>query len=114
LIDAANKKWDKKKRELRTAVEATRGTEASELIFAKLGKLDPSDRKGKVAMLRMLAGCGTKEHAQRLRGYLDDDDNSIRVAAINALRGMVDGELPLEDISAFEAIETAKKWKSKL
>jgi len=66
-----------------------------------------------VAVLRMLAGCGEKEQAGRLRGFLDDEDNTIRVTAINALRGMVDGELPIEDLAAFEAIEMASVWKGR-
>jgi hypothetical protein len=44
---------------------------------------------------------------------LDDTDNSIRVAAINAMRGIVDGELPITNLPVFEAIELAKKWKEK-
>ena len=60
----------------------------------------------------------TRPREARLLTYgrqcLDDDDNSIRVATINALRGMVDGDLPVEQLSVFEAIEMAKQWKSKL
>jgi hypothetical protein len=35
----------------------------------------------------------------------------VRVAAINALRGIVDGQEPLEELSVFGAIELAKTWK---
>jgi HEAT repeat protein len=111
LFDACgNKRWDKGAREIRAALEGARGVEASS--FA-IGKLENADRKTKVAALRMLAGCGDRSHAARLRLFLDDEDNSIRVAAINALRGMVDGAPPLEGLSAFEAIEMAKEWKGK-
>jgi len=65
-------------------------------------------------VLRMLAGCGDASALPPIRKYLDDDDNQIRVAAINACRGIVDGDPPLEQLPVFEAIETAKKWKDRL
>jgi hypothetical protein len=111
LYEAAGAKWDKKKRELRAALEGARAKEASAWALARV---KPDDRKATVAALRLLAGCGVKEDAGAIKGLLDNDDNSIRVATINALRGMVDGEGPLEDISAFEAIETARKWKGRI
>lgn len=113
LYDATRtpKEWDQKKRELRAALNGARGKEASALVLAKLD--DKSDRKVKVAVLRMLAGCGDKDSAARVRPFLDDEDNQIRVAAINALRGIVSNEGPLEDLSAFQAIEEAKKWKGR-
>jgi hypothetical protein len=62
----------------------------------------------------MLAGCGIKPDALPLvRPNLDSTDNSIRVAAINAMRGIVDGEPPIANLPVFEAIELAKKWKDK-
>lgn len=106
-----SKEWDKKKRELRAALAGARGKEATAFVLAKLD--DKADRKVKVAVLRMLAGCGDKESAARVRPFLDDEDNQIRVAAINALRGIVDGADPIDDLSAFEAIEMAKEWKNK-
>lgn len=105
-----SKRWDREKREIRTALEGARGKPATDALVAKLEK---ADRKGKVAVLRMLAGCGEQPQAARLRLFLDDEDNAIRVAAINALRGMVDGEPPIEDLAAFEAIEMAKTWKGR-
>lgn len=105
------KEWDAKKRELRAALNGARGHAASAWVLAKLD--DKADRKLKVAVMRMLAGCGDKESASRVRPFLEDEDNQVRVAAINALRGIVDGDPPLEDLSAFEAIEQAKKWKGK-
>ncbi len=111
LFEAAGAKWDKRKRELRAALEGARAKEASAWALARI---KPDDRKATVAALRLLAGCGVKDDAGAIKGLLDNEDNSIRVATINALRGMVDGEGPLEDISAFEAIETARKWKGRV
>lgn len=112
LYDATRtpKEWDKKKVELRAALNGARGPEASAFVLAKLD--DKADRKVKVAVLRMLAGCGDKSSVARVKPFLDDEDNQVRVAAINALRGIVNGEGPKEDLSAFEAIELAKYWKA--
>ena len=106
-----SKEWDKKKGEMRAALEGARGKEATTWVLAKLD--EKADRKVKVAVLRMLAGCGDKESAARVKPFLDDEDNQVRVAAINALRGIVDGDPPIENLSAFEAIEMAKEWKSR-
>jgi len=111
LWEATSAKWDKKQRELRAALNGVRCKEASEWALARI---KGDDRKATVAALRMLAGCGIKEDAGRIKVLLSNEDNSIRVATINALRGMVDGDGPLEDISAFEAIETAKKWAGRI
>ena len=46
--------------------------------------------------------------------HLDSDDNQVRVAAINALRGIVDGQGPLEELSVFGAIELAKTWRARV
>ena len=103
--------WGKRGVELRAALGGVRGPEASKIMVEKL---KDADRKKKVAVMHVLSGCGDKSVALYLRPALDDDDNSIRVAAINALRGMVDGDPPVEQLSVFEAIEMAKLWKSKL
>ena len=110
LYDATSKQWDKKRDELRAALNGCRGPAASALAIKKL---EGADRKVKVAVLHMLAGCGDKASAAIVKPFLDEEDNSIRVAAINALRGMVDNDDPIEGLSAFEAIELAKKWKAK-
>jgi hypothetical protein len=46
--------------------------------------------------------------------FLDTNDNTLRIAAINALRGIVDGEPPIERLAVFDAIEMAKTWKERL
>lgn len=102
--------WGKYGAELRTALEAVR--DETSTAFA-LGLLATGDRAKRVAGLHMLAGCGTKAAIPTVRPLLDDTDNSIRVAAINAMRGIVDGEPPITNLPVFEAIELAKKWKDK-
>lgn len=104
--------WGDAGHQIRAAVEGLRGPAATERVA---GELADGDRKAKVAALRMLAGCGDKETATPLVApFLDSTDNQIRVAAINALRGIVDGDPPLDRMSVFEAVELAGKWKARL
>lgn len=108
----ALEEWGSSGHAIRAAIEGLRGPEATAIV-AKSLKSD--DRKAKVAALRMLAGCGDKDSAKtHVAPFLDDTDNSIRVAAINALRGIVDGEPPMDRMSVFEAVELANKWKARL
>jgi HEAT repeat protein len=110
LFEIAQKSWAKKGVELRIALETVRGPEATKLLLGKLG----GERKARIAALKMLAGCGDKSAVPTLKPLLDDNDNEIRVVTINALRGIVDGDGPLEQLSSFEAIEMAKKWKGRI
>jgi hypothetical protein len=108
---AAQKSWERRGTELRAAVEGARGPEATKVEIAKL---EGADQKQKVAILRMLAGCGDASALPSIKRFLDDDDNQIRVAAINACRGIVENAPPEEQLPVFEAIEIAKKWKAKI
>jgi HEAT repeat protein len=110
LFEYAQKGWAKRGVELRVALDAVRGAEASKVLLGKLG----GDRKARIAALKMLAGCGDKSVVGTLKPLLEDPDNEVRVVTINALRGIVDGDGPLEQLSSFEAIEMAKKWKSRI
>lgn len=102
--------WGKRGAEIRAALLGLRGTEAATRAILMLA----GDRPSVVTGLRILAVCGDKSQAAVLRPHLDSSDNSIRVEAINACRGMIAGEPPLLTLSAFDAIELAKKWKERL
>jgi hypothetical protein len=110
VLATAQKSWPKKGVEMRVALESVRGPDATKALVGKLG----GERKTRIAALKMLAGCGDKTALPVLKPLLDDDDNEIRVVTINALRGIVDSDAPLEQLSAFEAIEMAKKWKGRI
>ena len=112
LLERARKDWARSGAALRTAVAAIRGPEATEQLVPKL---ESADRTVIVAALALLAVCGEKGSTpSRIRPLLDHTDNTIRVAAINALRGIVDGDPPLERLPVFEAIERANAWKKRL
>jgi len=107
IAKRAQTDWKKDRLELRAVMETVRGPEATAFLV-KL--LRDGKRKEKSAALKLLAGCGTPESAKVLRPYLDSTDNGLRVDAINAARGIVLGEPPLDKLPVFEAIELAKKW----
>jgi hypothetical protein len=64
--------------------------------------------------LNLLSACGTQGDTSAVKPFLDSDDHQIRVAAINALRGMVDGEGPIDKLPVFDAIDLAKQWKNRI
>lgn len=111
LQATASKVWDRRGVEIRAALEGARGPDATK---AEIAKFEGADQKQKVAVLRMLAGCGDSSALPTIKRFLDDDDNQIRVAAINACRGIVEGAPPQEQLPVFEAIESAKKWKERI
>jgi len=111
LLESARDSWAERGTEIMLAAPAARGDEAA----SRLGKLAASgERQQRRAALRMLAGCGTRDAVRYVRPILDESDNSLRVAAINALRALIDGAPPLEKLSTFEAIDRANRWKQRL
>jgi len=111
VYERARKDWKDLWREMRAALEGARGTESTAMV---IGIMNEADRRGKITCLRLLAGCGDASARGIARPFLDNSDNGLRVAAVNALRGIVDGEAPIERLSVFEAIERANKWKARL
>lgn len=111
LIEDSRENWKRHGELAHLALTQVRGPEATR----RVAKLLEGDRAEKVTGLRLLAACGDAEEAVPLvRPLLDQTDNSLLVGAINALRGIVDGEPPLGRLSTFEAIERAQKWKARL
>ena len=110
LTPYAIDEWGKRGGELRAALQALRGPEATKTVAPMLAG---EDRKQIVAGLNLLAGCGDASAIPLVKPFLDNTDNSIRVAAINAMRGIVDNAPPLDKLPVFEAIELAKEWKKR-
>jgi hypothetical protein len=110
LAARALERWPQDGTTLRAALAGVRGPEAA----AKAVALLEGDRAKQVAGLNLLSACGDKESAPAVKPFLDSDDHQIRVAAINALRGMVDGQPPLDKLPVFEAIDMAKQWKNRV
>jgi hypothetical protein len=112
ICSAAEESWGADGEAIGTALGALRGPQATERVAPLLKE---ESRKRQQAGLRLLAACGDKQTAVGLVApFLDNTDNTLRVAAINALRGIVDGDPPLPKLPVFEAIERANKWKARL
>ena len=95
----------------RTALEGARGPAAT---HKTVEAMDGAKRQAIVAGLRMLSGCGDESALPTVKRHLASSDNTIRIEAINACRGILDGDPPLERLSAFDAIEVAKRWQERL
>jgi hypothetical protein len=106
--------WKEDGASIRVALEAVRGEQVSDIFAKRLAENKGLERADRLALLHVLAGCGTETAKGAVRRYLDDDDNGLRIAAINALRGMVDREPPIDQLPVFEAIEVANAWKRRL
>ncbi len=71
----------------------------------------PGDR---VVLLRLITYAASEDQIAPVVLLLDAEQNHVKVASINALRMIVDGEPPLKRMSSFDAIEHAKRWKARL
>lgn len=112
LHERACKQWMPRRQELTVALVAMRGKEATDYLAPLLKH---EERTKRVAALEMLGACGSKDAAVPLiRPFLDDLDGGLKIAAINALRGIVDNAAPIDNLSIFEAVEEAKKWQKRL
>ncbi|HHI80267.1 MAG TPA: hypothetical protein ENK02_09820 [Planctomycetes bacterium] len=111
LVKMARDHWQTENRKIRTAALNLQGKRSNEILIPMLNKADDDLRIG---ILRILAVAGTKESVSAVARYLDSPKHQIRVAAVNALRGIVDGEAPYANLSVFSAIEEVKKWKRRV
>lgn len=111
LLERAQEHWIEDGPAMRKVLEIVRGAPATALAVDALGA---SERRRKLAGLNLLAGCGGPGAVEHVRAFLDETDRGLQLAAINALRGVVDRDPPLEKLPVFEMIEQAKAWKSRL
>ncbi len=111
LFERARDDWKRSRGELRTVLAGVRGGEAEAWLLERLAE---GDRRTKSASLRLLAVAGTQVTLRHLGVHLDSSDNTLRVDAINACRGIVDGDPPLEKLAVFEAIGLAVEWQERI
>ncbi|MEZ6016427.1 MAG: hypothetical protein R3F49_15015 [Planctomycetota bacterium] len=110
-LEQAERDWKRLAPTLRAACSGAKGEAGAELLIGKL--TGAGTDAARVAALNLLASVGTKSSVSVIRRFLDSNANNVRVATINALRGIVDGEPPIENLSVFTAIEEAKRWKDR-
>lgn len=116
--------WGKYGQDAHAALAGVRGPQATQRAAAVLTPADspkpndpalkPADRARIVGALRLLGGCGDESARAIVKPFLDSNDNTVRIAAINAVRALLDGEPPLVDLPVFDAVELAKKLKARL
>ncbi|MCP5022089.1 MAG: hypothetical protein GY930_09950 [bacterium] len=111
LITYAGKKWGKVREQLALALPSLRNDALTSKLIERFGN---KERQAQVNCLRLLSLCGTKASFGYIRPLLDSGDGSLKKAAINACRGIIENKPPLGDISVFDAIELAQKWKDRL
>jgi len=79
-----------------------------------LSKIQTGDERTIVTGLRLLRSLAPKELTGPIVPFLDHEFQGVKKEAINTLRVIVDGAEPLEELSAFQAIEMANEWKKRL
>lgn len=94
-----------------TALAHARGINGAAAI---LSKIQTGDERTIVTGLRLLRSLAPKEMTSPIVPFLDHEFSGVKKEAINTLRVLVDGAEPLEDLSAFQAIEMANAWKKRL
>lgn len=87
-----------------------RGSEGVMWLKAKLD----GEEEDEICALRMMRFLCPKDYAGIPASRLDSRSGAAKKEAINALRVIVDGDEPLENLSVFQAIEHAKKWKARI
>ena len=98
-----------------TVLKPARGEKGTKWTLAKLAAAKKDGEKGsQVAALRVLRYLGTKDAAGAIKWGLDAEDHLVKKETINALRAIVDGAAPLEELAVFQAIEAAKEWKGRV
>ena len=103
--------WADRNYQIREAATALKGKPATDWLMRKLLEKNIASR---VATLHILGVAGTKEAVSGIRSLLDAQEHQLRAGAVNALRGIVDGDPPFRRLSVFQAIEEVKKWKRRV
>ncbi len=111
LIAKARKTWNKEKAQILPALPGLKGEAATARL---LELLEHKKLEDKLTALRLLHGIGTEKSAGKIATYLNSKDNVLKVEAVNALRGIVDGKKPHDHLSVFDSINVVKKWKQRM
>ena len=108
----AKQAWNLEGPALLVALGALKGEAASEQLIELL---ETPERKDQLMALRFLSGAGLGQSCvDSIAVFLDEQDSELLIAAINALRSIVENKQPLPRLSAFDAITKGKEWKAKL
>jgi len=110
VFDRCRREWVRFAAVVSEVLTPARGPETADWVLAEMESGDPL---AQVVGLRLLRSLAPKSYKEKLQVYLDAEQNAVKKAAINALRVVIDGEPPLEQLSVFQAIELAEKWRQR-
>ncbi|MCC6782687.1 MAG: hypothetical protein IT457_07565 [Planctomycetes bacterium] len=111
VIEVCHTQWRERGEFVGAVLPKARGREMASWVIRQMR---PNDERSRVTGLRLLRSLATPEYAAAIANYLDSGESSVKREAINALRAVVDGAPPIEELSVFSAIEQAKQWKERL
>ena len=112
VFDTCNEDWRTHATVVAEVLEPMRGKVGLDALRPRLDRR--KDQQTQITALRLLRTLCPKSHAGLAASFLEAEDHAIKKEAINALRAIVDGDPPLENLSVFQAIEHAKKWKARV
>lgn len=110
VFDRCRRDWPQYGALVSEVLEPVRGEQAADWVFARI---EPGDVSGWVSGLRLLRSLAPRSYKHKLQTALDSEQHSVKKAAINSLRVVIDGDPPLEQLSVFAAIELAQKWRKR-
>ncbi len=111
LFEQTKTNWKERNYDIRVAGLALKGDKATRWLLDRLFK---EDTPTKMAALRLLGVAGVRKCASTVAAYLDSQQHQLRAGAVNALRGIIDGDPPHRTLSVFQAINAVKKWKARV
>lgn len=111
VMEVCHTEWQSRAPVVAAVLPRARSSEMARFV---IGEMQPDDERSRVTGLRMMRYLAPKDYAGAMIGYLDAGEASVKREAINALRAIVDEAPPIEELSAFTAIQEAKKWKERL
>ncbi len=111
LKKVVNDRWKNLAAEIQAALEGIRGPEAVKNISRDLYS---EELMVQLAAMRLLGCAGDSSAVAMLSPFLDQSDNRLKEGAVNALRGIIDRKPPVENLSVFQLIEEANRWKERL
>jgi len=111
LRDYIRAHWTREKNRIRKDFE---GFPRGPLSGPTLDLTRAEDPRSREAGLHLFEMVGFRAHAHGLEDALQDTDNQIRLAGINACRVVVDGKPPDDTLSVFQIISKAEAWIQRL
>lgn len=111
VLEAFRTRWTKEAATLRADFA---GLERGPLASLPREPLSSNKLQERLLGLRLFELFGVKEQAKLLLPMLSESDTSLRLAAIDACRAVIEGAPPLEKPSMTQIIEEAEAWKKKL